>query len=77
MWTQLAEWEVAAEDGQARFTEGSGEFREEWRLAVCSCPVGEDEAIAGGACWNVEEAANERFSGVVTERRCDRLAHWN
>lgn len=77
MWTQLTEWEVTAEDGQAGFAKGSRQRDKKRRSAVRSGTVGEHKSIPGGACWNVEEAADRRLSGAVTERRYVRFAHRN
>jgi hypothetical protein len=67
---QLAEGKIAAEDGEPGGAEGIGERDEKRRVAVRSCAVGEDEAIAAGCGRGVEVAAN----GDCIGRRVQKFA---
>jgi hypothetical protein len=61
MGTELAKRQIAAEDGEAGVAEGVCYSDEEWRLAIRTCAVREDERVLRGRRWNVEIAANGRF----------------
>jgi len=71
----LAEWEIAAQYGQARHGECGRQCDEQQRLAVGPRAMGEDESIAGGTFWNMEKAANNRFAALIDKRADARLAH--
>jgi hypothetical protein len=67
---QLAEGKVAAEDGEPGGAEGVCERYEQRRVAVRSCAVGEDEAIAAGHRRGVEISAN----GYLVRRCVQKLS---
>jgi hypothetical protein len=69
-WTlgaRLAEWEIAAEDGESRCAEGFGESDQQRSIAVCSGAVGQYQAIAAALRGLVEETANGDSVGSVLE----------
>ena len=59
---RLAEGEIAAEDGEAGRGEGFRQGDEQQGVAVCSCSVGEDEAIRCVGRRVVEDSANGCFA---------------
>jgi hypothetical protein len=80
-WTvgsQLAEWEIAAEDSQPGGAERSCKRHEKRRVAVCSRTVREDEAIPSRIGRGVQEATNwycifwsvRKFSIVHSHGHC-------
>ena len=59
--SQLAEGEIAAEDGQPGVAECSCQRDQKWRVAVCSSAVRQDEAIPIRIGRAVQKAANWHF----------------
>ena len=59
--SQLAEGEIAAEDGHPRGAERIRQCHEKWRVAIRSRAVGQDEAITAGTGRAVQEPSNGYF----------------
>jgi hypothetical protein len=59
--SQLAEGEIAAEDGKARGAERICQRHEKRGVAVRSCAVGQDEAIPAWIGRVVDESSNGYF----------------
>jgi hypothetical protein len=72
---QLVEGEVTPKDSQTGFAQRGCQRDEECGLAIRSGTVGQDEAVAGRACWNMKEAGNAGGSKVIKKREYARLAH--
>jgi hypothetical protein len=75
VWMQLAEREITAKDGHARFAQGRCQRYEQQRLAISSGAMREHEAISGWGFRNVEKSTNGRFARVILKPRYSRLAH--
>jgi hypothetical protein len=77
--SQLAEGEIATEDGQTGGAERARERHEKRGIAVRTCAVGQDEAIPTRIEWAVHKSSNgyfvlrsvHKFSIIVhTHTRC-------
>ena len=67
--TQLAEGQVAAQDGETCGAKRFGERDKQRCAAVGACTVGEDEAVTGGRIGTVEESADGQVGGGSVQKR--------
>ena len=62
MWPLLAKWEIAAEHSDPGFRKRVPKRDEQGCLTICSCPVRQDETVAGCVLRNVEETPDKQLA---------------
>jgi hypothetical protein len=61
MRPKLAEGKIAAKNGYPRETERVSQLGKQWRLAIRSGAVRQDQAIRAGVRWKMQVSANGRI----------------
>ena len=68
MWASLAKGQIAAQHGKSSLCKRAGDAHQEFRLAIRSRAVGEDQGVAVGVSGKMKEAANRGLGGEIGKR---------